>query len=106
MIESHSSLEWLSFLSRGCRQCPQIEHNLPALQLREFAERWHSAAQVSVRDLPEQCAIALLLNNRQLQISRVPLFHSGAVFAVALDTIANEKLASASRGFRFGRQWI
>jgi hypothetical protein len=39
---------------------------LPALRLGKLAKRWHAAIGVSVRNLPKQRPIALVLNDRKL----------------------------------------
>jgi hypothetical protein len=81
-------------------QSPDVEHNLPALQFRQLAERRHPAPGISVCDLPEEHPITLLLNQGKLQVGRVLRFHPGSVLAVAFHAVADEKLAAACGSFR------
>ena len=53
-----------------------VKHNLPALKLGDLAERRHAMFCVAVGDLPKERAVALLLDDGELQIGRVLLFHT------------------------------
>src|SRR5581483_4641547 len=75
-------------------QHPEVVHQLPALEFGKRTERRHTAPGISLRDLPEERAVALLLDDRQLEVGG--LLHTAAVFAVALGAIAQEQLATAT----------
>jgi len=74
-----------------------VQHELPALEFWNFAERRHATFGVSVGDLPKQRAVTLSLNNRQLEIGRVLDFYSSALAPVTLDAVATEKFFPSSR---------
>src|SRR6266550_1520063 len=94
----------LLFLSAAGLECPQVKHDLPPLQLRNSAERRHTTIRISVRDFPEQRAIALVLDNRKLQIGC--FLQTLPRVSVTFHAIAFEKLPASGRQTWLFRQRI
>src|SRR5215471_13595957 len=85
-------------------QRPNVQDQLPPLQLREVAERRHAGVCVAGADFPEQGAIGLCLNVSSCEVGRFA--RAASLVAVAVRASLLEDLGSATRGVRMGQEWV
>src|SRR6266436_6082936 len=94
----------LLFLSAAGLECAQVKYNLPSLQFRDSAERRHTMIRISVRDFPVQRAIALILDDRKLQIGCY--LQTLPRVSMTFHAVSFEKLPASGRQLWLFRQRI
>src|SRR5438270_10821256 len=81
-------------------ESPDVGQNLPPVRFRQATERWHPLVGVAGRNLPEQTAIAVLLDDRQVQAGSGIVGNTLAILTVAHGPMPRKQLLAGSKRFR------